>query len=102
MSLMRNAARTAGRTAIITGTAARTHQRVASRQQAQFAQQTAAPVAPAPAAPVAPPPVAPAAPAPAPKDTATMIEQLKQLGELRDAGVLSDIEFEIQKAKILA
>lgn len=31
-----------------------------------------------------------------------MITQLKQLGELRDAGVLTDEEFETQKARILA
>ena len=30
------------------------------------------------------------------------LEQLKQLGELRTAGVLTDAEFEAQKAKILA
>jgi hypothetical protein len=31
-----------------------------------------------------------------------MIEQLTQLGALRDAGVLTDAEFETQKARILA
>ena len=30
------------------------------------------------------------------------VEQLKQLGELRDSGVVTDAEFEAQKAKILA
>jgi hypothetical protein len=30
-----------------------------------------------------------------------MIEQLKQLGELKAAGVLTEIEFEVQKARIL-
>ena len=30
------------------------------------------------------------------------LEQLKQLGELKAAGVLTDAEFEAQKAKILA
>jgi len=29
------------------------------------------------------------------------LAQLKQLGELRDAGILSDEEFEAKKAKIL-
>jgi hypothetical protein len=38
----------------------------------------------------------PAAPAPDP------LEQLKQLGELKASGVLTDAEFEAQKAKILA
>jgi hypothetical protein len=39
----------------------------------------------------APEPAAPAAP----------IEQLKQLGELHDSGVLTDDEFNAQKAKLL-
>ena len=30
------------------------------------------------------------------------LEQLKQLGELKQSGVLTDAEFEAQKAKILA
>jgi hypothetical protein len=30
-----------------------------------------------------------------------MLDQLKQLGELHDAGVLTDDEFAAQKAKIL-
>ena len=38
---------------------------------------------------------------PATPDTATMLAQLKQLGELRDAGILTDAEFEVQKARIL-
>ena len=59
---------------------------------------TAAEAAPVP--PPAPAAVAPAV-APAAPDTATMLAQLKQLGELRDAGVLTDAEFEVQKARIL-
>jgi hypothetical protein len=31
-----------------------------------------------------------------------MIEQLQKLGQLRDSGVLTDAEFEAQKAKLLA
>jgi hypothetical protein len=31
----------------------------------------------------------------------SVLEQLKQLGELRDAGVLTEAEFEAQKAKLL-
>jgi hypothetical protein len=47
----------------------------------------------------APPPQAPAPPAAgAEGDT---IEQLTQLGELRDKGVLTDAEFAAQKAKLL-
>ena len=47
-----------------------------------------------------PPPPPPAAPAAAPADD--MIEQLQKLGQLRDSGVLTDAEFEVQKAKLLA
>jgi hypothetical protein len=31
-----------------------------------------------------------------------MIEQLRQLGELRDSGTLTPAEFDIQKARLLA
>ena len=30
------------------------------------------------------------------------VEQLRQLGELRDAGVLTDVEFEAKKAELLS
>jgi hypothetical protein len=46
----------------------------------------------------APPPQAAAAPA---DDTADRLEQLKQLGELKAQGVLSEAEFEAEKSKIL-
>ena len=64
------------------------------RQQQRWAQQgqTAAPAA-APAA------AAPAAPAGGDMDA--KIAQLKQLGELRDAGILTDAEFDAKKAQIL-
>jgi hypothetical protein len=49
------------------------------------------------------PPAAAAAPAaPAPGGAGSTIEQLKQLGELRDSGVLTPEEFEREKQKILA
>jgi hypothetical protein len=44
-----------------------------------------------------PPPAAPAAPS-----QGDMLAQLKQLGELKEAGVLTDQEFATQKARILA
>ncbi len=47
------------------------------------------------APPSAPPPAAPAA-------GGSVVEQLKQLGELRDSGVLTPDEFEREKQKILA
>jgi Short C-terminal domain len=44
----------------------------------------------------APAPAPPSAPAPDP------LEQLTTLGQLRDSGLLTEAEFEAQKAKILA
>ena len=41
------------------------------------------------------------APAPAAPSQADVLNQLKQLGELRDAGVLTEDEFAAQKAKLL-
>jgi len=38
----------------------------------------------------------------APSAAPSKLDQLKQLGELRDAGVLSPEEFEVEKAKIMA
>ena len=106
MSLLR----TAARTAVITGTATRVHHRTAAKQQGRWAAANAAPpaaqpVAPAPVAqqPVAPAPNAPPVEAaPAAPDTGAMLDQLRQLGELRAAGVLTEAEFEAQKARILA
>jgi hypothetical protein len=80
--------RAAARTAVVAGTATHVHGRVAARQRSRWAQQTAAP-------PAAPAPVSPE------RDTSTLIAQLKELGHLRDAGVLSEAEFEVQKARIL-
>jgi hypothetical protein len=84
------------RTAVVAGTATAVSNRVSRRQanrwsaqeeqqyyeqQQQYAQQQ--------------PPPPPAAPAPDP------IAQLKQLAELHTQGILTDAEFEAQKAKIL-
>ncbi|UOY01872.1 SHOCT domain-containing protein [Blastococcus sp. PRF04-17] len=44
--------------------------------------------------------VAPA-PAPVPSPRPSVIEQLKDLGALRDAGVLTEEEFAAQKARLL-
>jgi hypothetical protein len=50
----------------------------------------------------APAAAAPAAAAPAAGLSATMLAQLKQLGELHDQGVLTDEEFTQQKQRCLA
>jgi hypothetical protein len=84
MPLLRGIARTA----VIAGTATAVSNRVSRRQANRWAQEEQAPGGgyeqPA------------AAPAPDP------LEQLKQLGELKASGVLTDAEFDAQKAKILA
>lgn len=83
-----------GRTAVVAGTATAVSNRVSRRQanrwgaqeQQQYEQQQYQ---------QAPPPPAPAEAAPDP------IEQLKQLGQLHEQGILTDEEFAAQKAKIL-
>jgi hypothetical protein len=52
------------------------------------------------AAQPAPPPPQAAAPAPSGM-TSDKIEQLKQLGQLHESGILTDAEFEAEKQKIL-
>jgi hypothetical protein len=88
------------RTAVVAGTATAVSNRVSRRQynrwadqdQQQYEQQQYQ-QAPPPAQP-APPPAA----APAPD----RMEQLKQLGDLKAQGILTDEEFASEKAKILA
>ena len=78
-----------------------------SAQIADLQQQQEQPVyqQPAPPPPVyqqpAPPPPEAAAPAPSGATTDDKLAQLKQLGELRESGVLTDAEFEATKLKIL-
>ncbi len=84
MPLLRGVARVA----VISGTATAVSNRVSRRQANRWSQEDQGQYQePAPMA---------AEPAPDP------LEQLKQLGELKTAGVLTDAEFEAQKAKILA
>jgi membrane protease subunit (stomatin/prohibitin family) len=81
------------RTAVIAGTATHVSNNVSRRQgekwarkeEEQYAQQQAAAPPPQAAAPEADP-----------------IERLRQLGELHEQGILTDAEFEAQKAKVLA
>jgi hypothetical protein len=90
----------------VAGTATAVHGRVQRRQDAKFAQkdaETAATRDQAYADETAPPPApAPAPAAPATSATEDRLAQLKSLGELKQSGVLTDAEFEAQKAKILA
>jgi hypothetical protein len=83
------------RTAVVAGTATAVSNRVSRRQAARWAQQGAPD--PYGAAPAPEPPPAPAAAAAGPD----LVTQLKELAALRDSGVLTDAEFQTQKARIL-
>jgi putative oligomerization/nucleic acid binding protein len=83
------------RTAVIAGTATSVSNRVSRRQAERWNQQEAA-QAPPPEQAAPPPPAA--APAPAGDST---IDQLKELGELKSQGILTEEEFAAQKAKLL-
>ncbi len=93
------------RTAAIAGTATAVSNRVSRRQANRWANQAAA-EEPPPQYQEQPPPQYYAAPSPPPTPEATgtddMLAQLEKLGQLRDAGVLTDEEFAAQKARILA
>ena len=90
---------TAARTAVVVGTASAVSGKAASNQAAK-AQQSATATAAA-----QPPPDAAAAPAPAaasqPALSDDVYDQLKKLGELREAGILTDDEFQAKKTQIL-
>jgi Short C-terminal domain len=75
------------RTAVVAGTATAVSNRVSRRQSERWAAQEAPPpqAAPAPAAPAA----------------ESTIDQLKELGELKSQGVITEEEFAAQKAKLL-
>ena len=91
------------RTAVVAGTATAVSNRVSRRQAGRWAQQDAQQYQEPPPQYQQPPPQyqqPPPAPAAA-SGTGDMIEQLKQLAELKDAGVLTDAEFAAQKSKIL-
>ncbi|MEV0534470.1 SHOCT domain-containing protein [Kitasatospora sp. NPDC050463] len=85
------------RTAVVAGTATAVSNRVSRRQAGRWAQQEAVQ---APAQP-APQPAPAAAPAAAPDDMAAKLDQLKQLGELKNQGLLTEAEFAEQKARLL-
>ena len=112
------------RTAVVAGTATAVSNRVSRRQanrwaqkdqsaydeqyaqQPQYAQPQPQPVYAQPqyAQPqYAPPQYAQPAPAPAPASSPTddMLNQLRQLAQLKDQGILTEAEFTAQKARIL-
>jgi hypothetical protein len=89
------------RTAVVAGTASGVAGRVRHRQEGKWARQEAEQAPPQqqyapPPQQYAPPPPAPAAPAVDP------IQQLKDLADLKQQGILTDDEFAVQKAKILS
>jgi Short C-terminal domain len=104
------------KTAATVAVASSVHGRIQRRQQQRWAAQGQADAAAVPVPPPAqhaapaqpqqahaepvPPPQAPAVPA-QPSDLSHRLAQLKQLGELLSAGVLTQAEFEQQKALIL-
>ena len=82
------------RTAVVAGTATAVSNRVSRRQAQRWAAQ--GPSADEQAAYEAPPPP------PAPSDEMdAKLAQLKQLGELKAQGLLTEAEFEAQKSRIL-
>lgn len=90
------------RTAVVAGSASAVSGRVRRRQAERFADRDAQIYAERERAyeqQLPPQPVA--APAPATPSTDTVIEQLKELGELKAQGVLTEDEFAAQKARIL-
>jgi hypothetical protein len=86
------------RTAVVAGTATAVSGRVARRQQGRWAAQEAQPAAQTAAPEAEAARVAPTAPA---VDSSSMLAQLAQLGELKASGVLTEAEFDMQKARIL-
>jgi Short C-terminal domain len=79
------------RTAVIAGTATAVSNRVSRRQRGRWAEQEDAAYEQEQSANEPP----------AADDMSNKIEQLRQLGELKTSGVLSEAEFEAQKARIL-
>ena len=78
------------RTAVIAGTATAVSNRVSRRQWERWAEQEVA-QEPAPAPPAAA----------APAGGGSVIDQLKELGELKAQGILTEEEFAEQKARLL-
>jgi hypothetical protein len=87
---------------VIAGTATSVSNRVSRRQANRWAQQDAQQYQePPPQYQQPPPQYQQPPPAPASGGSGDMIEQLKQLAELKDQGVLTEAEFAVQKSRIL-
>ncbi|MET9730890.1 SHOCT domain-containing protein [Streptomyces sp. NPDC006458] len=80
------------RTAVVAGTATAVSNRVSRRQAGRWAQQDYQQQAAEPT---------PAAPAAQPDDMSSKLDQIKELGELKAQGLLSEEEFAEQKRRIL-
>ena len=93
------------KTAATVAVASSVHGRVQRRQQARWAAQgqppAGVPAPPPPAQYAAPAQPQTSAPPAQPADMSDRLAQLKQLGELLSAGVLTQAEFDQQKARIL-
>lgn len=90
------------RTAVVAGTATAVSNRVERRQYQKWAeqgQQTPYPYTVQGAPQQAPAPAP--APAPAAAPQASVVDQLKELAELKQQGILTEEEFAAQKAKLL-
>ena len=85
------------RTAVVAGTATAVSHRVSRRQAQRWGAQD--PYAGQGSAEPEPPPHPAAAPAPAPAED--RVEQLKELAGLKEQGVLTEEEFQSEKARIL-
>ncbi|WP_329165725.1 SHOCT domain-containing protein [Streptomyces sp. NBC_01717] len=90
---------TVARTAVVAGTASAVSGRVQQRQQQRWGAQEAAAQEGAAAQQQQTPPAQAAPPAPPADD---IIDRLERLAELKKQGILTDAEFEAQKAKVLA
>jgi len=86
------------RTTAIAGTATVVSGRVSRRQQGRWAAKDQAAAPPAEAPPASAPYEAPPGQG---SDMDSKLAQLKELGALKEQGVLTDAEFEVQKDKIL-
>ena len=94
------------RTAVVAGTATAVSNRVSRRQAGRWAAQDAQQQYQEPPPQqyqqqYAPPPPPPPPP-PAPDSGEDMLDKLQRLGELKQSGVLTEEEFQAQKARLLA